>query len=192
MNVQSSIHWATPYSLSLMLGLVLAALAGFALWRRASGRPIAPARRAGLRVVRLAILAVLGLILFNPVRVEETPGTVERPKVFYLLDASQSMAIGQGPTRWDQVLQTIRDADEALDPRRGAQVSTFRFGGRLAAVNAGFWRQPGPQPTSRSAPGTVIAAEPPRPGEPPPAPTDPDTLLGASLEGLADRFGQVP
>jgi uncharacterized membrane protein len=192
MNVKASIHWAMPCSVGLLLGLALVALAGFALWRWASGEPIALARRAGLLVVRLAILAILGLILVNPVRVEETPGTVERPKVFYLLDASQSMAIGKGPTRWDQALQTIRNADEALDPQRGAQVSAFRFGSRLAAVNAGFWRKPGPQPPVRSAPGTVLAAEPPRPSEPPPAPTDPDTLLGASLEGLVDRFGQVP
>src|SRR5262249_35504230 len=81
---------------------------------------------------------------------------------------------------------------EALDPQRGAQVSAFRFGSRLAAVNAGFWRKPEPQPTSRSAPGTVLAAVPPRPSEPPPAPTDSDTLLSTSLEGRTDRFGQVP
>ncbi len=192
MNVKSSIHWATPYSLGLLVALALVVVAGFAVWRWASGQPIAPARRAGLLVVRLAILAILGLIMFNPVRVDETPGTVERPKVFYLLDTSQSMAIGKGPTRWDQVLQTIRNADEALDPRRGAQVSTFRFGSRLAAVNAGFWRKPEPKPPRQGAPGTVLAAEPPRPTEPPPAPTDADTLLSASLEGLADRFGQVP
>ena len=76
------------------------------------GRPIAPARRAGLLVLRLAILAILGLIIFNPVRVDETPGTVERPKLFYLLDTSQSMAIGKGATRWDQVVETIRDVDQ--------------------------------------------------------------------------------
>jgi uncharacterized membrane protein len=192
MNVKSTFHWATPYSLGLLLALALVVVAGFALWRWVSGRPIAPARRAGLLVVRLAILAILGLIMFNPVRVDETPGTVERPKVFYLLDTSQSMAIGKGPTRWDQVLQTIRNAEEALDSRSGAQVSAFRFGSRLAAVNADFWRKPEPKPTSRSAPGTVLAAEPPRPVEPPPAPTDADTLLSAPLEGLADRFGQVP
>ena len=136
MNVKSTIQWATPYSLGLLLALAVAAVVGFALLRWASGRPIAPARRVGLLVIRLAILAILGLIIINPVRVDETPGTVERPKVFYLLDTSQSMAIGKGATRWEQVVQTIRDADRARDPRDGAQVSLFRFGSRLAAVDA--------------------------------------------------------
>ena len=89
-------------------------------------------------------------------------------------------------------MQTIRDADRARDPRAGAQVSMFRFGSRLAAVDADFWRPAEAEPAPRSAPGAVLAAEPPRPAEPPPAPTDSDTLLGASLEGLTDRFGQAP
>jgi len=192
MNVKSTIQWATPYSLGLLLALAVAAVAGFALLRWASGRPIAPARRLGLLVLRLAILAILGLIIINPVRVDETPGTVERPKVFYLLDTSQSMAIGKDKTRWDQVVQTIRDAGQARDPRAGAQVSMFRFGSRLAAVDADLERPVGAEPAPSSAPGAVLAAEPPRPTEPPPAPTDSDTLLGASLEGLTDRFGQAP
>ena len=192
MNVKSTIQWATPYSLGLLLALAVAAVAGFVLLRWASGRPIAPARRLGLLVLRLAILAILGLIIINPVRVDETPGTVERPKLFYLLDTSQSMAIGKGSTRWDQVVQTIRDADRARDPRDGAEVSMFRFGSRLAAVDADFWRPGGSRARSPEHARRVLAAEPPRPGEPPPAPTDSDTLLGASLEGLTDRFGQTP
>ncbi len=138
MNVRSTIQWATPYSLGLLLAMALAAVAAFALLRWLSGRPIAPARRAWLLVIRLAILAILCLIVLNPVRVDETPGTVERPRVFYLLDASQSMAIGKGPTRWEQAIRTIQDADRSRDPRLGARVSLFRFGSRLAAVNAGF------------------------------------------------------
>jgi uncharacterized membrane protein len=192
MNVKSTIQWATPYSLGLLLALALAALAGFVLLRWLSGRPIAPARRIGLLALRLAILAILGLIIINPVRVDETPGAVERPKLFYLLDTSGSMAIGKEITRWDQVVQTIRDAGRVRDPRAGAQVSLFRFGSRLAAVDPGFGRPAEANSASQSAPGAVLAAEPPRPTEPPPAPTDSDTLLGASLEGLTDRFGQAP
>ena len=192
MNVKSTLQWATPYSLGLLLALAVAALAGFVLLRWISGRPIAPARRIGLLALRLAILAILGLIIINPVRVDETPGTVERPKLFYLLDTSQSMAIGKDSTRWEQVVQTIRDAGRAREPREGAQVSMFRFGSRLAAVDADFGRPAVAEPAPRSAPGAVLAAEAPRPSEPPPAPTDSDTLLGASLEGLTDRFGQAP
>jgi uncharacterized membrane protein len=192
MNLKSTIQWATPYSLGLLLALAVAAVAGFALWRWASGRPIAPARRPGLLALRLASLAILGLIMINPVRVDETPGTLERPKLFYLLDTSQSMAIGKDTTRWDHVVQTIRDAGVARDPRAGAQVSMFRFGSRLAAVDADFGRPAGAGAAPRSTPGAVLAAEPSRPTEPFPAPTDSDTLLGASLESLTDRFGQAP
>jgi uncharacterized membrane protein len=178
--------------LGLLLALAALAIAAFALLRLASGRPIAPARRLGLLALRLAILAVVGLIIINPVRVDETPGTVERPKVFYLLDTSQSMAIGKSSTRWEQVVQTVRDTGLAMTARDGAQVSMFRFGSRLAAVDADFWRPAAAEATHSGAAGAVIAAEPNRPTEPPPAPTDSDTLLGASLEGLTDRFGQAP
>jgi uncharacterized membrane protein len=192
MSFKSTIQWATPYSIGLLLALAVLVLAGFVLLRWAAGRPIASARRPVLLVSRLAILAILGLIIINPVRVDETPGTVERPKLFYLLDTSQSMAIGEGSTRWDQVVQAIRDVNQARDPRVGAQISMFRFGSGLAAVNGDFWRPEGARPASRTTAGAVLAAEPVRPGEPAPAPTDSDTLLCASLEGLTRRFGQAP
>ena len=192
MNVKSTIQWATPYSLGLLLAFAIAVLAVFALLRWSSGRPIAIARRPALLVLRLAILAILGVIIINPVRVDETPGIVERPRLFYLLDTSQSMAIGKHTTRWDQVVQTLRDAEGTGDPRAGAQISTFQFGSGLAAVSGDFWRPEAAKIARGSSAGAVLAAEAPRPGEPPPAPTDPDTLLGASLEGLAHRFGQTP
>ncbi len=192
MNVNSTIQWATPYSVGLLLGFAVAVLAATVLLRWASGRPIAPARRPALLVLRTAILGILLLIIINPIRIDEMPGIVERPKLFYLLDTSQSMAIGKGSTRWDQVVQTIRDVDRARDARDGAQISIFRFGNNLAAVNSEFWRPPGATMASRSTAGAVLAAEPARPGEPPPAPTDSDTLLSASLEELTQRFGQSP
>ena len=60
-EVKSTIQWATPYSVGLLLALAVAVLAGFVLLRWASGRPIAPARRPALLALRLAILAILGL-----------------------------------------------------------------------------------------------------------------------------------
>ena len=192
MNVKSTIEWATPYSLGLVLALAIVAFAGFALLRWSSGRPIGIGPAARALVLRLAILAILGVIIINPVRVDETPGIVERPRLFYLLDTSQSMAIGKQSTRWDQVVQTLRDAEGTGDPRARAQISTFQFGSGLAAVHGDFWRPEKAKIARGSSAGAVLAAEAPRPGERPPAPTDPDTLLGASLESLAHRFGQTP
>ena len=68
--------------------------------------------------VRLALLAIVGLIIMNPVRVDETPGVTELPKVMYLLDASQSMAIGKGTTRWDQVVEILSSSRELLTRKR--------------------------------------------------------------------------
>jgi uncharacterized membrane protein len=193
MNVKSTVQWATPYSLGLLLAFAIVMLALFTLARWATGKPIGAARRPALLILRLALLAVVGLIITNPVRLDITPGTVERPKLFYLLDTSQSMAIGHGTsTRWDQVVQTIRQADLARDPRAGAQISSFRFGSGLAAVSGEFWHPEAARAPAGSMPGAVLAAEPPPNREPPPAPTDSDTLLGASLEALTQRFGQAP
>lgn len=176
MNVKTTIQWATPYSAALIVALALAALAAYALLRRASGRPIAPARRTALTAIRLFTLAAVALILLNPVRVDETPGAVERPKVFYLVDASRSMALGKGTTRWDQVVRAVRDS--ARDAGTAAQVSVFRFGGALAAVDAPL----------RGSSEPREAAGPARPAEP----TDSDTLLSGALESLSERFGQTP
>jgi uncharacterized membrane protein len=176
--IKTTIQWSTPLSLGLVLALAIAAAVGFVLLRRAAGQPLGPARRRVLWVLRALVLATLTLILLNPVRVEETPGSVERPKVVYLVDTSQSMALGKADkTRWDQVVSTIRDAEGASPGEIGPTVGVFRFGNRLAAIERPFWR--------REAPGPL-----PAPSEPPPAPTDSDTLLTASLEALAGRFGQ--
>ena len=184
MDVKSTLQWDTPVSIGLLVALAAAAFAGFALLRKASGRPIDVARRPGLLALRAAILAVLAAIILNPVRVDETPGTIERPKVVYLVDSSQSMALGKGATRWDQVGRTIRDAERAVAAETGPQIGVFRFGSRLAAVDSPFWRAA----TPRAGAGTALAAEPTRP----PTPTDPDTLVAGSLEALAGRFGQTP
>jgi len=180
MDVKSTLQWDMPVSVGLLVALAAAAFAGFALLRKAGGRPIDVARRPGLLALRAAILGVLAAIILNPVRVDETPGSIERPKVFYLVDSSRSMALGKGSTRWDQVGRTIREAERSVPPETGPQVGVFRFGSRLAAVESPFWRV--------APPGTAQVAEPARP----PTPTDSDTLLAGSLEALAGRFGQTP
>ena len=175
--IRTTIRWASPYSLGLLLASALALAVVYLLMRWAGGRPLAPSRRRGLWILRGLIVATLLLIMLNPVRVEETPGSVERPRVAYLVDTSESMALGKADgTRWDQVVRTIREADRSRVVEAGAQVGVYRFGSRLEAVEATGWLSPGPEASTTLAP----------------APTDPDTLLTASLEALAGRFGQDP
>ena len=183
---QTTYQWATPVSLGLALALAGAGAIVFAWLRRRVGGPLAPARSRVLWGLRAAILAVLSLILLNPIRVEETPGAVERPQVAYLVDTSQSMALGQAnQTRWDEVVATIGGAAGVEGEPAGPRLSLFRFGDRLAAIEAPFWRRPGSDP----GPGVASSSPPAAPAALPPAPTDRDTLLTSALTALAGRFG---
>ena len=189
----TSIHWAAPLSAGIMIASVVAALLAFAALRRAAGGPIASARRPGLLAIRAAVLAILAAILLNPVRRQETPGAVERARVFYLLDSSQSMALGDpGRTRWDRALATIQEAEIRRDSRTAPTADAFRFGSRLAAIERPSWIIPEPIPpsSSRGGPGSAVASEPDPPEGPAPAPTDPDTLLTGALDRLAERLGR--
>ena len=121
-----------------------------------------------------------------------TPGTVERPKVVYLVDTSQSMALGQKSTRWEQVL--------AHDPRRRAAARRAnRRAGQCFPV-----RQPtgcgrrhprgarrGPRNRSgvvRARPGPTSRRPPTRRRWPPSTPTHSWSVRSRALAG---RFGQV-
>ena len=191
--IKTSLHWASPLSIGLLVGSAAVIVVAYATLRCLAGAPIGPSRRWGLWALRAVILALLAVILMNPVRVQETPGAVERAKVVYLVDGSQSMALGEpGKTRWDQVAATIRSAEGRRDARTGAQVGVFRFGSTLAAVDTPFWKAPEPPLSLRGGPGSTVAAEVPRPSEPAMSPTDAETLLSGSLERLAGRFGQTP
>ena len=192
MDFPANLQLATPVTLGMALGLTTLALVGFALLRLGTGGPIALARSTGLLAIRALILAIIVLILINPVRVAMTPGTIERPRVVYMVDTSQSMALGQKTTRWEQVLTTIRTADRLRDPSTAAQISVFRFGSRLAAVEPSAWREAGPETSieGRRGQGEAHADVAAGAGDPPLAPADPDTLLVGALGELAGRFGQ--
>jgi len=178
----------------LVLGAVVAAVLVFLVLRWRVGRPADHSRRWVLWALRGMTLAAVALVLLNPVRVAESPGPVERPNVVYLLDSSQSMALGKGgDSRFDQVLKVIGEHGLTTDPNTGANVSIFRFGDRLAAIDPKILLPSTATPAASTTPGSVLAAvATPPPPEIPPAATDSDTLLAASLEGLAGRFGQAP
>lgn len=192
MDIKTSLRWEFPYPAAWALAFVAAALVAFVVLRRAAGKPSAASRRAGLIVLRLITLAALAVVLLNPVHVVETAGPVERPRVLYLVDASQSMALGKAASRWDQVQQAIREAGRGGSVRTGALVSVYRFGSRLSAAAEPAIAGSPPPPTRRAGSGSAVAAPVVPPSEPAPGPTDPDTQLGESLEQLVDQLGSVP
>ena len=86
----TSIQLLPPFSLGLALGLLAAVAVGALVlrWLLGSANPVA--RRGVLWGLRGAALALIGLILVNPVRMSELSGPVQRPEIFYLLDTSAS------------------------------------------------------------------------------------------------------
>ncbi len=116
--------------------LAFAAVASLILARAIWGSPIRPARRPVLWVLRGLILAVLVAILANPVQVDRLPGTIERADVIYLLDTSASMALGESTSRFAQTVQLVRDVDRLVPAEKRPDLSVYRFGQRLAAVDS--------------------------------------------------------
>lgn len=170
-----------PVPLGGAAALVAIVFAAWLLLRVIAGRPDALARRWGLAALRAATLLVLAVILAGPVHVDESPGEVQRPDVFYLLDSSQSMTIGRSSTRWDEAVSAVNSAQGGLDTLGAwSSVSLFRFGHRLAAVNkdAGATRSAVAGGAGESDLSSV--------------PADTDTRLAEALRQLTSRFGRTP
>ncbi len=127
-------EWAVaPWLAAVLLGLV---------WlHRRSGPSLPRSKCAILWGLRGGVLAGLIAIGLNPVHVTVIPGTLNRPEVHVLLDASQSMRLGSPTTRWDESLTMLRAALEGQNEH--ADVRVHRFGESLVAVNAGALHEAG-------------------------------------------------
>lgn len=210
----SRLAFESPVTLPLLAGIALAAVLLWALFRRALGPPAGISRRTGFFVLRGLLVATLVLILLNPVRVTQTPGIAERPELFYLVDSSQSMTLGEPTTRWEDALEAMRDA-AAQASGSPVDVKLFRFGQRLLASGGldqigagqiGAGAGPGTQQAERasgalSLTAPAYAADVTRnvgPAAPaaktiaPLAPTDSDTQLITALRQISSRFGHKP
>src|SRR6516162_2035985 len=111
------------------------AAALLALWwaRQRSGSPVARSRHWVLWGLRGGVLAALVAIGLDPVHVSVTPGSVHRPEVHVLLDASQSMLLGSPESRWQEGTKLLRDA--LLRQQGHADVRVHRFGQRVVPVD---------------------------------------------------------
>ncbi len=166
METQTTFNLLSPVSPALVALLAVVAATLLLLARLVFGPPLAPSRRLGLWVLRGLVLVVLVAILANPVRVDRSTGILRRCGVSYLLDTSASMALGEGTSRFDQAVRIIRDVDRLVPPEKRPNVSSYRFGQRLAAIKF----------PSRNDVDSV-------------RPTDHDTQLLSALRQLTGRFG---
>jgi uncharacterized membrane protein len=197
----SRIGFESPLGIAIVAGLLAAAVAGWGLMRLWLG-PAAPlARRGELLALRGLIVASVLAVLFNPVRVTKSPGAVERPEVFLLVDSSQSMSLGSPKSRWDEALETMRSA--ARSQLEGpARLRLFRFGQRLLASDgldalveesvAGGGGALFPGLSSSALAATTPASAAPKGSDAPLAPTDTDTQLLTALRQISSRFGHKP
>lgn len=160
----------SPVSLALLGALAAVAVLLFLLVRWAIGPPTAAARRWGLWAIRALVVAMLLLILANPVRLDQLPGSREKQRVFYLLDSSASMAFGGPTSRFDEALRAIRQAGRKVPSDKLPRLTMYRFGQQLTAIKS--------LPASESNSSEL-------------KPTDNDTQLLAALRQLADRFGRA-
>ncbi|MEX0818065.1 MAG: glutamine amidotransferase, partial [Pirellulaceae bacterium] len=179
----------SPVSLTAVFVLVGGLALVLLVARLAAGPPADIARRWGLLAIRGIVVVLLLLLLFNPVRVSESPGKIERPDVFYLLDASESMKMGgENGTRWEEAVRMIRQANSTARDRVAADVKLFRFGNRLASVEEEGQRsevrdqkpEVGGQPDETSDALALVS------------PTDTDTRFQMALRQITSRFGRSP
>jgi len=165
MDTHTTFHLLSPVSLALAAVLAVVACALLVIARAVFGSPLAPAQRPVLWVLRGLTLAVLVAILANPVQVDRSPGRIERSGVTYLLDTSASMTLGESTSRFAQALQIIRDVDRLVPAEKQPELSVYRFGQRLSAID--------------SPPLDYLGAI---------APTDADTQLLSALRQLTGRI----
>ena len=170
MAVQTSLDLMPPVDLGTAGMLAAVAVVLLILARLCIGPPMTGARRWGLLGIRSLILAVLLVVLINPVRVDQLPGAVGQPKVVYLLDTSQSMALGTPTTRFQEVVRTIREVDRLLPVDSRPVLSSYRFGETFSAIES---------PLQESDGSAVVAG-------------DRDTQLLAALRQLPGRFTSSP
>ena len=199
---QTSIDFVSPVSTIFVLALIAAAIMAYLSVRLSSGSANTLSKRWPIYVLRGLFLATLAAVLFNPVRVTERTGAIEPAQVFFLLDASQSMAIGdESNTRWDEAIQKIQAATESACQTAATEVNLFRFGRRLKAVQS-------PEAIGLTdaladdGRGVTFAKKKEEPGESsnPDAgdeelnslANEPDTQLMVALQQVTNRFGRKP
>jgi uncharacterized membrane protein len=125
-------EWASPYRVSVYIGLGLALVVLLLLARRLARSP--SARRWPLLVLRAAVLATLVFILLNLVSVSAARLPPRAPEIVYLVDCSRSMALDHPVTRLDVVKQAIAGSDWLTTANPPPRVLMYRFGAGLAAL----------------------------------------------------------
>src|SRR4051794_22491018 len=116
-------EWSRPHAVEFAAAVGLGLLGLLMLARRAARSP--DARSPVLLALRASAMAVLVLILLDPIRTVETRIPGERPTAVYLVDGSRSMGLERPSSRLDRVAAQISQAESAIPPGRMPKVDRY-------------------------------------------------------------------
>lgn len=192
-----TIDFLSPVTKPFALALVAAAVIAYLAVRFSGGSANRLSRQWPIWLLRGLLLLTLLSLFFNPVRVTEQKGTIQPSQVFFMLDASESMAIGnENGTPWDKAVDLIQGATKTAYEKAAAEVSLFRFGRRLKAI--GTPDELG-LTDSMSDDGMGVSFvekasdDEVQESEDDASPADePDTQLFVALRQISSRFGRKP
>src|SRR5262245_8280869 len=122
--------WSHPYNAGSYLALALGLAGLLLLARRLATSP--GARSVPLALLRAAVLAILVLILLNPVRSAAVRRPGPEPAAIYLLDGSRSMALEAPASRSEAARRLLSEAEGSLPAERRPRIERYRFGHELA------------------------------------------------------------
>jgi uncharacterized membrane protein len=125
-------EWSPPYLTVVYVGVGAVLLILLVLARRFAKSQTA--RSWPLLLVRVSVLAILVLLLLNPVRVREDRLPPRLPAVAYLVDCSRSMALDAPVSRIEQVKGALTQSKKLLPQTSQPRVGLYRFGQELLAV----------------------------------------------------------
>jgi len=188
----SFLQFLPPLPVSMALAIFATVVVAALALRWLLGPANAVSRRWSLWLLRGAILVVVLVVLFNPVRVDHLPGPFQRPEMFYLLDTSASMQMGNPSTRWNESLGMVKRAGQ-IASKSPVVVKPFRFGQRLSAIEepsqVGLPAHVADVGSPTHASGTEVTPVRHSRGV---TPTDGDTRMLTALRQISSRFGRVP
>ncbi len=133
MDIQTNFAWSSPLSAMILAGVMVAVVVVIFLvhlYGKCYGE-----RRGGLLALRLIAIALVALVLLGPTLVRKEMGKERRSELFYLLDGSRSMEVGDDKSRWEQALSFLVEGSKQAGIESSQNTQAYRFGHRIAPLD---------------------------------------------------------
>ncbi|MCG8652368.1 MAG: VWA domain-containing protein, partial [Pirellulales bacterium] len=134
MPPQTNFAWDPPFPALMVIAILVSVFAIVMLVHWFGKLPYGN-RRGGLLALRLAALAAVIMVLFGPTLVQKQLGQQRRSELFYLVDHSSSMEMGDEKSRWQQALSFVSEGVDRAGEEASQNTQLFRFGHRIAPLD---------------------------------------------------------